>query len=85
MTITKKDLQEAVKPLATKEGLKAQTKELKAYAREQTAELAGTIKHGFDEVDDRFDAITEALDVRLRLEEHDRQITKIAEALNVEL
>ena len=55
MTITKKDLQEAVKPLATKDGLKAQTKELKAYAREQTAELAGMVKRSFDAVDYSFD------------------------------
>ena len=70
---TKKDLQEALKPLATKDQLKAlatkkdlrsQTTELKAYAREQTAELAGMIKHGFDEVDERFEAISQRLDVR---------------------
>ena len=47
--LSKKDLQEALKPLATKDELKSlatkaalgqQTKELKAYADEQTQELA---------------------------------------------
>ncbi len=85
LPLTKKDLQEALKPLATKQDLQSQTKELKAYARQQTEELAGMIKHGFDKVDERFDAVSESLDVRQHLAEHDRQITKIAQALNVEL
>ncbi len=78
MTITKKDLQEAVKPLATKQDLKSQTKELKTYTDQQVGDLAGMINRRFDEV-------IGLLDVRKRVDQHERQITKISHALNIKL
>jgi len=66
--LSKKDLQEALKPLATKDELKSlatkedlkplatkaalgqQTKELKAYADEQTQELARIVNGAFEKV-----------------------------------
>ena len=82
MTITKKDLQEALKPLATKRDLDTklatQTKELKAYTDQQVGALAGMINRRFDEV-------IGLLDVRKRVDQHERQITKISRALDIKL
>ena len=64
MTITKKELQDALKPLATKvdaseaqtkdldKKLQAQSKELKAHAVEQTEELARIINGSFQDQHD---------------------------------
>lgn len=48
--------------------LKAQTKELKSFTQEQTAELATMVKKGFDHVDDRLDEIEKRLDVKRAIE-----------------
>ena len=71
MSITKRDLQAALKPLATKQDLKSQTKELKDYTDHQIGDLAGMITRRFDEV-------IGLLDVRKRVDQDERQITKIS-------
>ncbi len=58
------------------ERLKAQTTELKAYAREQTAELARMVAEGFDE-------LKRELDVRERVVKLESDMTRIKEALQV--
>ena len=61
MTITKKDLQEVVKPLATKK---------------ETDELAGMVKRGFDGVHDRFsdvDARLYLVDTKLDRADHGQE------------
>ena len=50
--LSKKDLQEALKSLATKQDLQSQSKELKAHAVEQTHELARIINGSFQEQHD---------------------------------
>ena len=74
MTITKKDLQDALKPLATKEalkslatkaGLEAQSKELKAHAVEQTEELARIINGSFQEQHDSMETGFQGVNDRL--------------------
>ncbi|MDA2930867.1 hypothetical protein MYX84_13135 [Acidobacteria bacterium AH-259-O06] len=47
--------------------------------------LALSVKRGFDSVDDKLDEIVEILDVRKRVEEHERKIAKLEQALNVKL
>ena len=49
MELTKEYFDQVVNSLATKADLKEQTKELKAYAHEQTEELARIINGSFDE------------------------------------
>ena len=78
MTITKKDLQDALKPLATKvdaieaqtkdldKKLQAQSKELKAHTVEQTHELARIINGSFQEqhdfMENQFQGVNDRLD-----------------------
>jgi hypothetical protein len=61
-----------------KEQLGAQTSELKAYAREQTEELARMVSSGFDDIRDR-------LDVRERVVRVENGLQRIAKELHISL
>jgi len=66
-------------PLTTKyldQKLKAQTKELKNHTEEQVAELAGMVKKGFDNLEEK-------LDVRQKVEKLEHQMKQIHEALHL--
>jgi hypothetical protein len=65
-----------LKSLATKGDLEVQTKELKAYANQQTEKLAVMVADGFEEV-------KELLDVRERVKHLESDMQKIKEALNI--
>ena len=58
--------------------LKAQTTDLKAYAREQTEELARLVADGFEDLQAR-------LDLREQLAAHERKFQKLEEALHLKL
>lgn len=60
------------------EQLSSQTGELKAYAREQTQELARMVAVGFEDVQRR-------LDVQELVQAHERKLKKIEEALHITL
>ena len=83
--LTKEYFDERLKTLATKADLVDQTKDLKAYARAQTEELARMVKDGFDGVDRQLAGIIQMLDVRKRLEEHERKFARLEQTLNVKL
>jgi hypothetical protein len=73
-------LDEKVKGLATKEDLKGQTKELKAYAREQTEELVRLINDSFD---DEREYLEKKLDVTNRIKALETDMQKIEEAFHI--
>jgi len=75
---TKEDLKPFVTKDDLKESLKAQTKELKVFAVEQTEELAHMVNGGFDDVLDR-------LDVRERMAKMEKKMSKLEHMLHMEV
>ena len=63
--------------------LASQTKELKAFAQEQTEELARIVHAGFDGVDLRFGEVIKLIDVRKDVDELKVQVMEIRQALNL--
>jgi hypothetical protein len=80
--LTKEHFDQVISGLATKEGLAQQTEELKAYAREQTEELAGMVSQGFEDVHRRLDVIAQVKDIQQTM---DRKFAKLEEALHIKL
>ena len=82
MELTKEHFDQVTSGLATKEGLAQQTEELKAYAREQTEELARMVNDGFEEVHRRLDVIAQVQQIQHTME---RKFAKLEEALHIKL
>ncbi len=96
MSITKKDLQDALRAQSKElksyvdrrldQRLAAQTKELKTYADEQTEALARIVQKALEEqtrhFDERLEALAQALDVRKQVERHEKRLLEIERALN---
>ncbi|MDQ3819915.1 MAG: hypothetical protein M3362_19880 [Acidobacteriota bacterium] len=87
MNLTKEHFDKALKGLATKDDLtklagqiddrfEKQTNILMAYSDEQVSKLAAMVAEGFDE-------IRELLDVRERIDQLEKDMRKIKEALHV--
>jgi hypothetical protein len=76
--LTKEYFDQIIQNLSTKGDMVAQTKELKAYAREQTEELARMVADGFVDIQHR-------LDVQRLIEAHERKFQKLEEALHIQL
>ncbi len=72
--ISKEYFDQKLSTLATKQDLDTQTKQLKAYADQQTEKLAAMVADGFEEV-------KELLDVRERVKQLESDMHKIKEAL----
>jgi hypothetical protein len=74
--LSKEYLDQKISSLATKQDLESQTKQLKAYADQQTEKLAVMVANGFEEV-------KELLDVRERVKHLEFAMEKIKEALHI--
>lgn len=93
--LTKKDIQQILNT-QTKElkgyvdgRLSTQSKELKEYANQQTETLARIVSKAFEKqneyLDERFDELESKLDVRKIIDEHERKLLKLEQALNMKL
>ena len=85
--LTKKHFDSQLKKLATKNHLDArlsdQSQQLKAHTDTQVTNLRKQIKQGFESVDLKLEAIYEILDVRQRMEKHERWIQAAAKKIGV--
>lgn len=84
MELTQQYFDEQIKKLASKEDLDKQTKDLKVFAEEQTAELARIISTSVVEpMEQRFNDLEKKLDVKPRLEKLEKQMTELKTALSL--
>jgi DNA primase large subunit len=84
MELTQQYFDEQIKKLASKEDLGEQTKELKAFAREQTEELARIISKSIVEpMEKEFAALEKKLDVKPRVEKLEKDMVAIKTALHL--
>ena len=87
--LTKEHFDQQLGKLVTKNHLDArlsdQTRQLKAHTDTQVTDLRKQIKQGFESVDLKLEAIYEMLDVRQRLEKHERWFRDVANKIGIKL
>jgi DNA anti-recombination protein RmuC len=84
--LTKEHFDEQLRRLVTKDDLAQQlaqqTEALKAYAREQSEDLARMVNEGFEDVHRRLDIIAQVQQIQQTME---RKFAKLEEALHIKL
>ena len=79
--LTQKHFDEQLKRLASK----ADLENLEAHIDSETFAIKKQLKEGFDSVDLKLEAIYKMLDVRQRMEKHERWLDQLASKIGINL